>query len=184
MSCQTTIVQLILGIKHQEDQIKSTIKKINYLCIHWCVTNATLASSSLIQPKFSLFQIFFPVEIRSNSSHLKKPKTVLNLFILYTLTKLYLESKVCGSWMFSTVVIFGSHWDLTGLAAARIDVLAFNWQIMPALAIDNVCCSLEKQNYINQWFLAVLWFQKSGVGSRLKLRNVLEINVQQGQCYF
>lgn len=83
---------------------------------------------------------------------------------LYTLTKLYLESKVCGSWMFSTVVIFGSHWDLTGFAAARIDVLAFNWQIMPALAIDNVCCSLEKQNYINQWLLTAPLSPKRGVG--------------------
>lgn len=51
--------------------------------------------------------------------------------------------------MFSTVVILGSHCDFTGFAAARIDVLAFNWQIMPALAIDNVCCSFEenKKNY-------------------------------------
>jgi hypothetical protein len=54
-----------------------------------------------------------------------------------------LESKVWGNWMFSTVVNFVSHCDFTGLAAARIDVLAFNWQIIPALAIDNVCCSCK-----------------------------------------
>lgn len=52
---------------------------------------------------------------------------------------------MCGSWIFSTVVILGSHCDFTGLAAARIDVLAFNWQMIPALAIDSVCCSWKKE---------------------------------------
>ena len=49
--------------------------------------------------------------------------------------------------MFSTVVNFVSQWDFIGLAAARIDVLAFNWQIIPALAIDNVCCSCVTRKY-------------------------------------
>ena len=58
---------------------------------------------------------------------------------------------------------------------------------MPALAIDKVCCSLEKQNYINQWLFAVLWFQKKKGGGggwlRLKLQNMLEITVQHGRTY-
>ena len=57
---------------------------------------------------------------------------------------------MCGSWIFSTVVILGSHWDLTGFAAARIEVLAFSWQIMPAFAIDRVCCSLKEKKEITE----------------------------------
>lgn len=53
----------------------------------------------------------------------------------------YLESKVWGSWMFSVIVLFLFHWDSTGLAAAKMDVLAFNEQMIPALAMDKVCCS-------------------------------------------
>ena len=45
--------------------------------------------------------------------------------------------------MFSTVVSFGSQHDILGLAAANIDVRAFSWQIMPALANDSVCCSCK-----------------------------------------
>lgn len=55
----------------------------------------------------------------------------------------YLDNSVWGSWMFSIVVFFGFHCDSIGLAAARIDVRAFNWQIIPA-------CQNEKQ----------LWKQK------------------------
>lgn len=33
------------------------------------------------------------------------------------------------------------YFDSTGLAAARIDVRAFNVVMMPALAIETVCCS-------------------------------------------
>ena len=60
--------------------------------------------------------------------------------------------------MFSTVVILGSHCDFTGFAAARIDVLAFNWQMMPALAIDNVCCSFEESKKITNLQLnRIIW---------------------------
>lgn len=135
---------------------------------------------------FQLFHTFYPrrrLRLSLLREHLG-PEPIKNTEpgSLYTPTKLYLESKVWGSWIFSTVVIFGSHWDLTGLAAAKIDVLAFNWQMMPALAIDNVCCSLEKQNYINQWLFALFGSRKRGWGGCLwlKLGNMLEINVQHG----
>jgi len=35
----------------------------------------------------------------------------------------------------------GSYRELIGFAAARIDVLAFNVVIIPAFAIETVCCS-------------------------------------------
>ena len=36
---------------------------------------------------------------------------------------------VGGSWMLSMTVPLGSHLELMGLAAARIEVRAFSWQI-------------------------------------------------------
>ena len=48
---------------------------------------------------------------------------------------------MCGNMMFSVIVLFLFHCDSTGLAAASIDVLAFSEQMIPALAIDRVCCS-------------------------------------------
>ena len=57
--------------------------------------------------------------------------------------RLYLESSVWGSIMFSVIVLFLFHWDSTGLAAARTDVRAFREQMIPALAIDRVCCSCK-----------------------------------------
>lgn len=38
--------------------------------------------------------------------------------------------------------LFLFHCDSNGLAAAKIDVRAFNWQMMPALAMLSVCCSI------------------------------------------
>lgn len=38
---------------------------------------------------------------------------------------------------------FTSYFDPTGLAAARRDVRALRVVMMPALAIDTVCCSLR-----------------------------------------
>jgi hypothetical protein len=40
---------------------------------------------------------------------------------------------------------FTSYFDPTGLAAARTDVRAFRVVMMPALAIETVCCSLGRQ---------------------------------------
>ena len=51
------------------------------------------------------------------------------------------ESSVCGNCTFSTIVLSLFHCESTGLAAARILVRAFSWQMMPAFVIDNVCCS-------------------------------------------
>jgi len=44
--------------------------------------------------------------------------------------------------MFSTMVLFLFHCDSLGFAAARMDVRAFSWQMIPALAMLNVCCSI------------------------------------------
>lgn len=52
------------------------------------------------------------------------------------------DKRVGGKCTFSTIFFFIFHFESIGLAAAKIDVRAFNWQIMPALAMDNVCCSI------------------------------------------
>ena len=51
------------------------------------------------------------------------------------------ESNVWGSWMFSTTVDRSSHLDMRGFAAARMDVRALREQMIPALAMERVCCS-------------------------------------------
>ena len=48
--------------------------------------------------------------------------------------------------MFSTTVDLSSHWDMRGLAAARMEVLALSVQMIPALAMDRVCCSWSKRH--------------------------------------
>lgn len=67
-----------------------------------------------------------------------------------------LESKECGSSMFSIIFFLGFHLDSQGLAAAKIEVLAFSWQMIPALAILNVCCSItceiKFQKFNSIWF--------------------------------
>ena len=45
--------------------------------------------------------------------------------------------------MFSTTVERSSHCDMRGLAAAKMDVRAFREQMIPALAMEMVCCSCE-----------------------------------------
>jgi len=44
--------------------------------------------------------------------------------------------------MFSTMDFLGLYLLSTGFAAARMAVLAFKVQIMPALATETVCCSM------------------------------------------
>lgn len=44
--------------------------------------------------------------------------------------------------MLSTTDSLGSYLELTGLAAARIAVLAFNVQMIPAFATETVYCSI------------------------------------------
>jgi hypothetical protein len=53
---------------------------------------------------------------------------------------------VGGSLILSTTDSLGSYLDLTGLAAARMAVRAFNVQMMPALATDTVYCSIASCN--------------------------------------
>ena len=67
----------------------------------------------------------------------------------------HLESNVCGSCKLSMVVSLGFQRDSRGLAAAKMDVRAFNEQMIPALAIDSVCCSYtpiskETSNVLNK----------------------------------
>ena len=52
------------------------------------------------------------------------------------------ESNEGGSWMLSTTDIAGLYRLPTGLADASTDVLAFNTAMIPALAMDIVCCSI------------------------------------------
>ena len=47
--------------------------------------------------------------------------------------------------MFSTTVARSSHWDMRGLAAARTEVRALREQMMPALAMERVCCSCGEE---------------------------------------
>ena len=50
--------------------------------------------------------------------------------------------------MFCTTDCFVSYLDLIGLAAARIAVLAFNWDTIPALATDMVYYSIASCNIV------------------------------------
>lgn len=58
--------------------------------------------------------------------------------------------------MFSIVVFFGFHWDSIGFAAARIDVRAFSWQIIPACqketnAFLNTAATMYHQNFLSNF---------------------------------
>jgi len=54
-----------------------------------------------------------------------------------------LEIKVGGRSIFLVMGKSGLYFELTGLAAARIEVRAFRVVIILALAIDTVCCSFS-----------------------------------------
>lgn len=54
----------------------------------------------------------------------------------------YLESKVGGRWILSITESRGLYRDSLGFAQANTEVLAFNEAIIPAFAIDTVCCSI------------------------------------------
>ena len=64
-----------------------------------------------------------------------------------------LESRVGGRFMFYTIDLVLSYLDLMGLAAARILVLEFSWQTMPALAIEIVCCSITYNNTVLEFYV-------------------------------
>ena len=51
------------------------------------------------------------------------------------------QIRVGGRSMFLVKGRLGSHSDLTGLAAARMEVCALRVVMMPALAMETVCCS-------------------------------------------
>jgi len=50
------------------------------------------------------------------------------------------ESKAAGKFIFLCGVNLLSYRPYKGLAAAKIEVLAFRVVVIPALAIDIVCC--------------------------------------------
>jgi hypothetical protein len=52
--------------------------------------------------------------------------------------------RVGGRSMFFVIGWSTSYFEPTGFAAARIDVRALSVVMMPALAIETVCCSCEK----------------------------------------
>jgi hypothetical protein len=51
--------------------------------------------------------------------------------------------------MFRVMGNSGSYFEPTGLAAAKIEVRAFSVVIMPALAIETVCCSCSLSRQIS-----------------------------------
>jgi hypothetical protein len=73
----------------------------------------------------------------------------VNIYQIFNSAKTYLDKSVWGSIMFSTMVLFLFHCDSLGFAAARMDVRAFSWQMIPALAMLNVCCSITCKMQIN-----------------------------------
>lgn len=46
-----------------------------------------------------------------------------------------------GRLMFSTIESLRSNWERMGFAEARMEVRAFSVVMMPALAMETVCCS-------------------------------------------
>ena len=70
--------------------------------------------------------------------HSPRPAQPCYNYLIYT----YLESSVWGNWILSIMVFLGFHCESTGFAAAKMDVLALREQMIPALAMDNVCCSM------------------------------------------
>ena len=71
-------------------------------------------------------------------------------FKLTTIVEIFLKAhrdiKVCGNCMFSTTVSFSSQLDIRGLAAARIEARALSEQMIPAFAIERVCCSCNRED--------------------------------------
>lgn len=58
------------------------------------------------------------------------------------------ESRAGIKFMFSTTDFFTLYFEFIGLAAAKMAVLEFNWQTMPAFAIDIVCCYIAYSNIV------------------------------------
>jgi hypothetical protein len=55
---------------------------------------------------------------------------------------------VGGRFKLSMIDLDGLYFDSIGLADANIDVLAFRDVIIPALAMDTVCCSITSCNIV------------------------------------
>lgn len=53
-----------------------------------------------------------------------------------------LDNKAAGKFIFFCTDYFLLYLPNRGFAAAKIDTLAFNDVVMPALAIETVCCSI------------------------------------------
>lgn len=53
--------------------------------------------------------------------------------------------------MFSMTDLVLSYLEFTGLAAARMAVLEFSWQTMPALAIEMVCCYIAYSKIVREF---------------------------------
>lgn len=58
------------------------------------------------------------------------------------------DNKAGDKLIFSTTDFFLSYLELTGFAAAKIEVLEFNWQTIPALAIEIVCCYIASNRIV------------------------------------
>jgi hypothetical protein len=92
-----------------------------------------------------------PVSGRSSRYKPTRCLASLRSFISSTLSRTrYSRSKremrVGGRSMLAGIGSLGLYFELTGLAAARIDVLALRVVMMPALAIETVCCSYKESD--------------------------------------
>lgn len=97
--------------------------------------------------KLFSFYINFPLKILflSEIHHIMHVKCCKYCVMLCS----YLDRSVWGSWMFSMVVFLGFHWDSTGLAAARTEVRALSWQMIPAYDTQKLMTCPDNQS--SQW---------------------------------
>ena len=100
---QLAVIELVLRVEDQENQIKSAIREQS-------------GSTSFTRQNISAVQNNL-VECRVGDRQRQRSSKKRGW---------HLESSVCGSWMFSMMVLFLFHCDSMGLAAARMEVRAFS----------------------------------------------------------
>ena len=102
---QLAVIELVLRVEDQENQIKSAIREQN--------GSTLLTRQNISAVQKNLVEMGDRQRERESEQSSKKPGS-------------HLESSVCGSWMFSMMVLFLFHCDSMGLAAARMEVRAFS----------------------------------------------------------
>ena len=82
---------------------------------------------------------------------------------------------------------FALYFDPTGLAAARIDVRAFRVVMMPAFAIETVCCSCKEGSIHaldlqDRKYHDFVQHTARGVGHLVELIDTADTPVAQNKC--